>query len=301
MDILSQYKAFVRAIELGNFSLVAKELELSQSAVSKQVASLEADIGVQLFARTTRKITPTEEAIELYPFVIQLLQALANIQSSDDADKNLNITGTLRLSIPNTFARKKILPLIPKFIEMYPRVNLDIRLTNSTTKVDLIEEGIDLAIHIGELPPSTLMARSLGIVQTKLIATPEYLSRHGRPMYPSDLSEHQCLILTENLLNDRWVFESEQGREVINVKGPFRANDLQAIYDATLQHLGIGQIPDWVIESDLAEGRVEWILQDYFSVPIPIRFIFPQTRFLSLRARYFIDFMIEELTNKKAG
>lgn len=299
MDILSQYRTFVKAIELGNFSLVAKELELSQSAVSKQVASLEADIGVQLFARTTRKITPTEEAIELYPHVIRLLQALSNIQTSGEAHKNLMITGTLRLSIPNTFGRKKILPSIPKFTEMYPKINLDIRLTNSTTKVDLVEEGIDLAIHIGELPPSTLMARSLGIIQTKLIATPEYLSRYGRPTYPSDLSEHQCLILTENLLNDRWVFESEQGREVISVTGPFRANDLQAIYDAALNNLGIAQIPDWVIDSDLEQGRIEWILKEYYSVPIPIRFIYPQTRFLSLRSRYFIDFMIKELADMK--
>jgi DNA-binding transcriptional LysR family regulator len=98
-------------------------------------------------------------------------------------------------------------------------------------------------------------------------------------------------------LNDRWVFESEQGREVINVKGLFRANDIQIIYDAALQSLGIAQIPDWVIGSDISESKVEWLLKEYYSVPIPIRFIYPQTRYLALRARYFIDFIIEELAD----
>ncbi|MFC6520907.1 LysR family transcriptional regulator [Undibacterium arcticum] len=291
MDGLQGYKAFIRAIEIGSFSAVGREQGISQSTVSKQIASLEATLGVQLFARTTRKVRPTAEALRLYPHVRQLLDALGGMKLPQDGKQD-KASGILRMSMPSSFGRKCIMPLLPDFLEQHPQV-VDIRFTNLL--VDLVEEGLELAIHIGNLPPSTLMARSLGIAQPKLVATPAYLSRRGRPESPVELTAHNCIAYASTTKHSRWEFESEQGRQVVDVSGSVRADDLDAVYDAVLANLGIAQVPDWVIGSDILNGRVEWLLQDYYSVPQPIKFIYPQTRFLSSRARCFIDFVVERL------
>lgn len=293
MANLQGYRAFVRTIEIGSFSGVGRELGISQSAVSKQIASLEADLGVQLFARTTRKVRPTDEALLLYPHVRQLMETLIGLKPTPLDGIELKASGTLRVALPSSFGRKCIMPLVPAFLAANPRLLLDIHLTN--TMVDLIEEGVELAIHIGELPPSTLVARSLRSATHKLVATPAYLARQGRPDTPAALAEHNCLVLTGGASRKRWEFDSESGHQIIEVAGAVRANDVDAVYDAVLNDLGIAQIPDWVIGGDIAHGRVEWLLQDYFIAAQPIRFIYPQTRFLSLRARRFLDFMVEHL------
>lgn len=291
MDNVAAYTAFARACESGSFSAVARELGTTQSAISKQIASLESYLGVQLFARTTRRITPTDEALQLYDHVRQLLDAIDALRIS--TDKQASATGNLRLTMPTSYGRKHICPLLPKFLETHAQVRLDITLTDQA--IDLVEEGMELSIRVGALASSTLMARPIGIADQLLVATPQYLDRIGRPDSPIDLATFSCITYGRGERWSRWEFESENGRQAVDVIGPVRANDPDVMYGMVLADMGIALIPEWVVDGDIASGRVEWLLQDYYPRPLPINIVYPQTRFLSQRARSFIDFVIAEL------
>lgn len=297
MDGLQGYKVFARAMEVGSFSGVAREIGVSQSAVSKQIANLESELGAQLFSRTTRKLRPTDEAVRLYPHVRQLIDALGGMKAPSSDERTLKVSGTLKVSMPYSFGRRCIMPLVAAFQAHHPQVIFDIRFSNQM--VDLVEEGLELGIHIGNLPPSTMMARSLGIAQHRLVATPAYLALHGRPDSPVELSEHKCILHTALPQPSRWEFESELGRQVVSVTGSVKVNDIDGVYDAVCAGQGVAQVPDWVIGPDLASGRVEWLLQEFYLAPQPIRFVYPQTRFLSPRARSFIDFVVEQLADSR--
>lgn len=290
MDGLQSYRTFMRVIEVGSFSAVARELGVSQSTVSKHIASFEATIGTQLFARTTRKLRPTDEALKLYPHVRQFVDALEASMPSKRAEHREKASGLLRVSMPVSFGRKCVVPLLPAFMAEHPEVSLDVQFGDQL--VDLVEEGFELRIHIGQLPASTLVARPLGTEQYKVVATPAYVARHGRPEVPHDLVEHNCICQTRANAR-RWEFDSEHGRQVVDVPGVVNMNDSDAIYDFVLSGLGVAQLPHWLVNDDIQSGRVDWLLADYYPVPQPINFIYPQTRFLSFRARCFIDSLLK--------
>lgn len=291
MDVLHSYNVFVRACESGSFSAVARDLGTSPSAISKQIAALERDVGVQLFARTTRRLTPTVEAQHLYEQVRQLLDVIGSIRAT--TDPSAKASGTLRMTLNSSYGRHRIAPLLPRFLERNPDVKLDLTFTDQI--VDLVEEGLELGIRVGALASSTLMARPIGIAEQILVATPTYLQKYGRPETPSDLAEHRCIAYGRGERWTRWEFESENGRHAVEVTGPVRASDPDAMRALVLEHLGMGLVPDWVIGADLDQGRVEWLMPDYYPRPLPINIVYPQTRFLSQRARVFIDFVIAEL------
>jgi DNA-binding transcriptional LysR family regulator len=293
MDLTKAYTAFVRAIEVGSFSAVAKDMDMTGSAVSKTIAGLESSLGIQLFTRTTRKLHPTDEALQLYEDVRQLLDTVDSIRSSGRAAQAIGPTGVLRVSMPHSFGRRRVMPLIPRFLAKYPQLKLD--LVMSEEPLDLIEQGLELGIRVGTLPPSTLISRSIGILEHTLVASGAYLKQHGVPENPEDLAEHQCIVYSGV---SKWSFESDHGRQNVEVTGALRINDADAIHDAVLSNLGIAQVPDWLVQRDLAKGRIQHILPEFYPIPQPISITYPQTRFLSSRARKFIDFLVEEL--KKA-
>lgn len=292
MDALQPYTAFVRTFEAGSFSAVAREMGTSQSGVSKQIAALESSLGVQLFARTTRRLQPTAEALKLYEHVRQLLDAVEALKSA--TGRSAIASGTLRLTIPSSYGRRRICPQLPRFLERFPQVQLDILLTDQV--VDLVEEGMELAIRIGNLSPSTLMARPIGVVDLMLVATPEYLARNGTPEFPGDLAGHPCILYAGGARWSRWEFESETGRHAVEVTGPVRVNDPEAMFQLALAHQGIAMLPDWVIDDEIRTGRLQWLLQEFYPTPQPVSIVYPQTRYLSQRARSFIDFFVSERT-----
>lgn len=290
MDITKAYATFVRVFEAGSFSAVARETGMTQSAVSKIIATLEASLGVQLFTRTTRKLHPTSEAVQLYDAARQMLDTLDSLSAVARKAPAAEASGVLRITIPSSFGRRRVLPVLALFIERYPKVKLDVVMTDNV--LDLIEVGLELGIRIGTLPSNTLIARSLGIVEHTLLASPRYLERHGRPESPLDLAEHQCIVYGNTA---RWDFESEHGRQSVEIRGPLRINDADAICDLVRADLGIAQVPDWIIKDDFeAQGLVP-LLSDYYPIPKPVSIIYPQTRFLSTRARCFIDLVVAEL------
>lgn len=293
MDNIQHLQAFLRTVEKGSFSAVARDQGISQSAVSKQIAALESVLGMQLFRRTTRKLSPTPEAMQLYPHVKQLLDAVDVVRSETHGVPATGVAGTLRITMPGSFGRKLIMPLMPKLLARHPRLVLDMVFTDST--LDLVEEGMELGIRIGELTASTLVARPLGMAQQVVVATPKYLKHHGRPESPLDLTEHGCIAYAGAPRWSRWEFDSQLGRQAVDIAGAIRVNDLDAIYDATMAHLGISLLPAWRVADDLRSGKLEALMTDYYAAQQQINVVYPQTRFLSQRARVFIDFVIEQL------
>lgn len=292
MQNLIAYTAFARAFELGSFSAVGRELGLTQSTVSKHIAALEAQLKVQLFARTTRKLNPTPEAMRLYDGVQHLLNAADAIQSSVgglDAEPS----GLLRIALPDSYGRAVVMPVIARFLADHPKVRMDVRLTDQA--INLIEEGVELGIRIGELAASTLIARPLGTAEHLIVATPDYLAAHGEPRHPTDLLQHNCIVYTGFAKSNRWVFDSEQGRQTIEVTSTLSVNSADAMYGAVLQGVGIARVPQWVASRDLASGRVRRLLPEDYPSPLPINIVYPQTRVLSQRARCFIDRLLRDI------
>lgn len=295
MDQLHYLLAFSRAIEIGNFSAVARDQGMTQSAVSKQIAMLEATLGMQLFRRTTRKLTPTAEAMLLYPHVRQLLEAVDKVKSEvQGLPAGGEAIGTLRVAVPSSYGRNVIAPLLPLLLEEHPRLTLDIMFSDGS--FDMIEEALELAIHIGEVPSTTLVTRSLGVAHQVAVATPQYLAMRGAPDAPLDLVEHNCIATTAGKGRTRWEFDSEHGRQAVDIHCSLLLDDLDAMRSAVLAHVGIALVPDWLVREDIAAGRLAALMPDYYAPPQTIQVIYPQTRFLSRRARLFIDFLVQELT-----
>ncbi|MBP5989436.1 MAG: LysR family transcriptional regulator [Piscinibacter sp.] len=292
MASLLAYTAFARAYELGSFSAVARELGLTQSTVSKHIAALEAGLGVQLFARTTRKLNPTHEAALLYEGVQHLLDAADAIQSSLGGPR-AEPSGLLRLTMPDSYGRSQLMPRLARFLARFPKVRLDVRLTDNP--INLIEEGMELGVRIGELSSSTLVARPLGIVEHLIVATPKYLATRGEPHAPTDLARCNCIVYTGAAKGHRWVFESEQGRQVVDVPSSLGLNSADAMYSAVLSDVGIAKLPAWIVGNDVESGRLRALLPEYYPMPMPINIVYPQTRVLSARARCFIDFLLAEM------
>lgn len=288
MPTLIAYTAFARAYELGSFSAVGRELGLTQSTVSKHIAALEAELKVQLFARTTRKLNPTHEAANLYEGVQHLLDAASAIHASIGSAR-AEPSGLLRVSLPDSYGRAVVMPIVAKFLAAYPRVRLDVRLTDQA--VNLVEEGIEVGIRIGDLASSTLIARSIGIVEHLIVATPRYLAAHREPRHPVDLLQHNCIVYSGFAKSNRWVFDSDQGRQTVEVPSTLGVNSADAMYGAVLHHVGIARVPHWLVRNDIARGRIRKLLPDDYPTPLPINIVYPQTRVLSSRARCFIEFV----------
>jgi DNA-binding transcriptional LysR family regulator len=290
MDRIDCFRAFVRALEGGSFSSAANELGIGQPAVSKRIALLESEFGTQLFLRTTRKLRPTPEALRIYDLARQILENFDLARAKVEA-VSPRPTGTLRVSVPSSFGRRYMMPIMAEYIRSYPEVRLDVRF--SERFVNLVEEGIELAVRIGQLEASTLVARRLGIVQRYLVATPTYL--HGRPMprTPEDLAAHQCIVYSRLSSPGEWAFESEHGRHVAPVKGPLLVDDADAMEEAVLNHLGVAILPEWSAVAGIRSGQLENILPDYSIAALPLHAVYPEMNWMSLRARSFLDLLIE--------
>ena len=289
MDRIDCLRAFVRTLEGGSFSVAAKELGIGQPAISKRIAMLESEFGTQLFLRTTRKLKPTAEAHRIYELARQIIGTFDMARSSVE-EAAPRPTGTLRIGVPSSFGRRYMMPVVAEYLRNYPEVRVDIRF--SERFVNLVEEGIELALRIGNLPASTLVARRLGTVQRHLVATPTYL--HGRPVprTPEDLSAHQCIVYSRILPAQEWTFESEHGRHVAAIGGPILVDDADAMQEAVMQHLGIAILPDWNAADGLRSGELEHLLPDYAIASLPLHAVYPEAHWMSPRARSFLDLLI---------
>lgn len=295
MDKAAEMMIFARAVEEGSFSAAARDLDLTPSAVSKQIRRLEDRLGARLFNRTTRRISLTEAGQAYYERCARIIQ---EIEEAEDAITALNENprGRLRVAATVSFGRMEILPRINQYLERYPDINMEFELTDH--HVDLVEEGIDVAIQWREqMEDPSLIARKLCVNRRIICAAPSYLERHGVPRTPEELLEHNCLTLSEMELFNDWEFEdAERGRRVLHVSGNFRANNVDALYQAALSGAGLARMSSWLVVPDIRAGRLVPVLPEYPHESSAFYVLYPHRRHLSRKVRTFVDFLVEVFT-----
>ena len=284
MNKLLWMHCFVRAVETGSFSAVARELGIGQPNVSRHIASLEKVLGIRLLHRSTRHLVVTLDGQRYYTQARQALDVIA--QAESDARGQHNPHGLVRVACPYGLGLETIMPVLPVFLSRYPDVEVELRLGDSY--IDLVAEGMDIAIRGGVLKDSALRARRVGTSQRICVASAVYLDRYGEPQQPADLLQHQCLIYTL-MSSGGWPFKDGE----VHVKGRLRLNSLEAVRSAVLQDLGIAYLPSWMVAEQLQSGVLKPLLMAHAGAPTPLNVLYSADRLLPQRAAVFIDFIVE--------
>lgn len=283
--------AYVRTATLGGFSAAARELSLTPSAVSKLVTRLEARLGVRLLNRTTRKLSLTPEGTIYFE---RAKRIVAEIEETENelAGLRKRPKGPLRLSVLVSFGRSQLLPALPRFLERNPEIQLEVELADR--RIDLVETGVDLAIRLGELNDSSLVARKICDVERLICASPAYLARRGTPRSPEDLLQHNCLWISSFPTLRRWPFTTDRGRKVIAVSGNLAAGDVEALLELACQGLGIIRVADYLVGPEIAKGRLVPILADVHDrKPIPLQAVHAYGRQRSPKVAAMVEFLLE--------
>jgi len=291
MDRLDSMEAFVRVAEAHSFSEAARRLNLSKSVISRQVSALEADLGARLFHRTTRSLSLTEVGQAYFERCTRILADIdeANLAVSSH---QANPRGKLRIAAPMSFGLLHLAPVIPAFLERYPDIEIDMSMNDRF--VSLIDEGYDLAVRIGKLGDSSLIARTLAPARRVVCASPAYLAKRGTPLTPSDLTRHCCLTYSNMSLSDEWDFCAADGaRWPVEVKGRLRIDNGDALRQAALAGIGLVMQPSFIVGRDLQAGTLTAVLTEYLAQDVAIHAVYPHSRHLSPKVRAFVDFLAE--------
>jgi len=295
MDRFSALRVFAQVVESGGFSRAADRLGLSTTAVSRQVAELEAHLQTRLLNRTTRRLSLTESGQAFYGRAVQLLHDLQ--EAEQEASKTaITPRGTIRLTTSLNFGTRQVAPAIAAFVAQHPAVKFDVQLSDRI--VDLVEEGFDLAIRIGGGGSDNLVARKLGETRLVACAAPDYLARRGMPASPQDLARHDCFTYEYALPRSQWRFRGRDGREeTVRVSGPVHSNsgDLNAALAA--RGAGVAFEPDFIVADELRTGRLVALLPDYAAAPSPIYAVYPTRKHLSAKVRLFVDYLAERFAS----
>lgn len=274
-------ECFVRAVETGSFSATARELGIGQPNVSRHIDSLESHLAVRLLRRTTRKLSLTIEGERYYTEARRALDTIAEAESVARGKEMPR--GLLRVSCSMAVGLLHVQPLIAPLLAQNPQLEVELHLSDEY--VDLIAERFDLAVRVGPLKSSLLVARQVGISERAVFASTDYLERHGEPATPSDLMQHECILNTRLPSGGLWPFVGGD----ITVRGRYRLNNQQAIVSAVRQGFGIGLAPVWVFEEELRAGRVKALLPGHPLPAAAVHLVYPERRLLAKRTRIFIE------------
>jgi len=293
MQRSDEMSVFVNVVREGGFSAAAKVLELTPSAVSKQVSRLEDRLNVRLLNRTTRQLSMTEEGETYFQRATAIL---ADIEEAESlvADRHGSPRGMLRVTSSITFGRHQIVPLMPEFLNAFPDVRLQLSLSDNV--VDLVQERFDVAIRVADLNDSSLVARRLAVDRRVVCAAPSYLERYGTPQSPEALRDHNCLVIMNIPSMRDWEFIFGGTTRKTHVEGRFETNSGVAVHEAALDGIGIAQLPAYLVAPDLKAGRLVSFLEDRVAEGKTIYAVYPHTRHLSPKVRAFIDFLVAKLT-----
>jgi DNA-binding transcriptional LysR family regulator len=292
MDVLAQMKTFVRVAEAGSFTAVAHEQGTTQSTISRQIAALEQHLGARLLTRTTRALSLTEDGRAFLAQALRTLDTLAEAEGVVGRRKG-QPTGLVRLATPVVFGRLHIVPLVAAFLTRYPEVSVEVVMSDSFT--DLVEQGIDVAIRVGEITDQSLVAHPIGRARRLLVASPAYLKRHPAPRVPADLSQHECIVYTRLATSDRWHFDGPDGPISVKVSGRYRADNSEAVREGMLRGLGIAVIPAFAFAGEIEKKQARVLLEDFEPRPLPINAVYPSRRFVPLRVRALVDALADQL------
>jgi len=295
MDRYTALRVFRHAAELKSFAAAGRRLGLSPAAVSKNIAELEAHVGVRLINRTTRRMALTEEGRTYLAHVVRGLEALSD---ADQAVGKTEPSGTLRVSAPVTVTLTRLSAQISGFLTRHPALTLDLHLDDR--RVDLLREGFDLAIRGSDnLEDSSMVARKLGVMQHVLCAAPSYFQARGTPQAPSDLKAHDCVRFSLSGHADVWEFSKSGCTERIAIEGRYSVSSSLAVRDALRAGFGLSLIPFPYVEEDLREGRLVRALDDWSTVKTTLYAVYPSRQHLAPKVRVFLDFLVEAFTTKQ--
>lgn len=304
MDRLQAMRTLVRVVELGSFSAAARELGSTQSAVSKQVAALEKQLGAQVLTRSTRALKLTAAGARYVEHARRLVAEIAEAESELRAGEH-QLQGWLRIAASVTFGRMKLLPQVRSFLAAHPGVKIDLRLDDGF--IDLIEQGIDIAVRIGEQPDSSLVARRIGTTHRAVMARRGYFERAGLavPREPTELPRYNCIVYSELRTGPIWTFEAgpEAGPppgSIVSVRvgGSLRTNSGEAVREAVLSGMGLAYGPTWLFEPELASGEVQVVMPAWLGRDLPIQLVSPPQRRQSGKVKTFGDHLAAGLAGR---
>jgi DNA-binding transcriptional LysR family regulator len=291
-DTLSLFRTFVRVVEAGSFTAVAEEMNTSQPTISRQVAALEDHLGCLLLQRTTRALVLTDDGRTFYEAALTALDAATQAESAVGRRRG-HATGRLRLAVAGVFGRLHVIPRLPSFLERHPEIEIDLVMHDRFA--DLIEDGIDLALRVGPVKDSGLVARTVGVSRRSVLAAPSYLERYGAPAHPSDLQAHRCIMYSGLAAGRVWGFEGPEGHLDVPISGQFSVDNTEGVRAAVLEGMGIGYVPIWhFVDNEIESGRLALLLSDYEATPLPISAVYPSRRYLAPKVRAAIDYFAAE-------
>ncbi|TKI07172.1 LysR family transcriptional regulator [Martelella alba] len=296
MDRLAAMEIFVTVVETGSFTAAAKRLDLGQPAVSKIIATLELRLGVRLLIRSTRGLTPTEAGEDYYQ---SAKRAIDHVNEAEAAirESGAGLTGRLRICAPVTFARLHILPRLAGFLERHPGLDIDVVLDDR--HIDLIAEGIDVALRLGDQADSGLIARRLDTCRRVILGTPDYFRRTGEPRIPEDLPAHQAVVYTQrDGGGSRWRFRRQGETRAVNGRGRIRVSAAEGIRALVLSGLGLTMASEWMFAPELVDGRVVSVLNDWQLPAMDLWAVFPSGRLAGARARAFVNYLYESIRER---
>lgn len=286
MDRLQAMQAFVTVVEAGSFSAAARRIGVGQPAISKTIAQLEERLQVRLLVRSTHSLAPTDAGVRFYE------RARSAIREAEEAEleargAGAGLAGRLRVSAATTFARLLIIPRLPEFLARHPAIEIDVLLDDRV--IDLVSEGVDLALRMGELTDSAAIARRIARGRRSVLATPAYLARAGTPLAPADLATHEAIVYSQ--LGASWTFRRNGTEASVAVRGRVRLSAAEGIRAAVLADMGLTVNSDWMFAPEIESGAVRRVLEDWELPPIDLWAVFPTGRLASAKARAFADYV----------
>lgn len=286
MDRFQAMSTFVRVVETGSFTGAARHIGIGQPAISKAIAQLEDRLQVRLLVRSTHGLTPTDAGLRFYE------RAKTAIQEADEAEREARgagagLTGRLRISAATTFARLLVVPQLPKFLALHPELEIDFILDDRV--IDLVSEGIDVALRMGQLSDSSAIARRLARGRRSVLATPAYLERKGTPSVPADLAAYEAIVYSQ--VESIWMFRKAGTEASVAIRGRIRVSAAEGIRAAVLADMGLTVNSDWMFAPELESGAVVRVLEDWELPPIDLWAVFQTGRLASAKARAFADFV----------
>lgn len=289
MDRLKQIESFVAVAAKGSLTAAAQAEGVAPAVIGRRIDALEERLGVKLLLRTTRRITLTHEGSAFLEDAQRVLADLANAEASVSAG-GVKASGHLRITAPAGFGRRHVAPLVPRFLAQHPEVSLSLNLSDRV--VDIVNEGFDCAVRVGDLPDSSLVSVRLADNRRRCVASPAYLQRAGVPQHPGELQRHECLTLSSEASQTRgWAFMVDGQLQHLRPSGRLDCSDGQVLHAWCLAGLGLAWRSTWEVEAELARGTLLSVLDDFAAPPNGIYAVFPQRRHLPLRVRLWIDFL----------
>lgn len=294
MDQLNAMRAFVRVVQTGSFSAAGRDMNTTQTTISKKIAALEKKLGVKLLIRSSRNHALTPSGSQYFEQCVAILDELDEVEARVRSEV-ASPRGVIRIAAPVAFGRLVIASHIAEFFSLYPEIKVDLVLSDK--HVDMITDGIDLAIRAKTLEDSSLVARHLFNNPMMLLASPTYLARYGIPKQPEELKQHNCLIFSNMKSVNVWRFIKDGKEEAVTVSGNFQSDNGDVLLETALAGIGIVRLPNWMVNTHIKSGALKEIMSDYSGQTLPFNAIYPQNRYTPLKVRCFVDFIKEKLSN----